>query len=267
MKLRLLFRVLLVVSFGLAAVCTITVTPAGAIGPFITVTPDSGLIDGQVVTITASGYTFAVPDVVEIEECTPTSLLTASRCDASTLKSFSSSVDDFSTSFTVKRHIVTSDSGMVDCGVPLSCYLVAANVEATDNVSVPMNFKATLVDLSILRARSIRRVNPGDPVEVRVRAANEGPAPTTWEVDQTIGPGLAFAGESCHGVTVVGSNDCLYSPTSSKVGHAIKTVFSLYSLPGFAGPTTDQVCVRDENLNDADPNPSNNCMTVSVTVR
>ena len=35
---------------------------------------------------------------------------------------------------------------------------------------------------------------------------------------------------------------------------------------GFAGNATDQVCVHDENANDADPNPTNNCATVTIAV-
>lgn len=48
----------------------------------ITVTPNIGLTDGQVVTVTASGFTFAVPYYAGIEECTladPTSALVLGR--------------------------------------------------------------------------------------------------------------------------------------------------------------------------------------------
>jgi hypothetical protein len=58
----------------------------------------------------------------------------------------------------------------------------------------------------------------------------------------------------------------MYSSTYPKVGHSVKSVFTVSVSPGFAGLTTDKFCVRDENANDADPNPANNCMTISLTV-
>jgi hypothetical protein len=59
----------------------------------------------------------------------------------------------------------------------------------------------------------------------------------------------------------------MYTATYPKVGHTANSVFTVSASPGFAGATTDTICARDENANDADPNPGNNCTTISLTVR
>jgi hypothetical protein len=263
MKRRTLTQVILVGPLITLACTTIAVVPAGASGPMITVTPNTGLTDGQVVTVVASGFTFAVPDYAGIEECTlgPPSVAT---CDPSTTTILPVASDDYTSPYTVHRYIDTTNSGLVDCAVPNSCEIHSGDIAAQQDATAPIAFTAPQVDLSIIRARSITHVKPGDPVEVRVRSLNRGPASTTWSLAQTVGSGLETTGEKCGAKGIAGPNGCAYS---SKVGHAVNTVLELVALPGFAGPTTDAVCVHDENPNDADPNPSNNCATVTLTVR
>jgi hypothetical protein len=263
MRMRTLTQVILLGPLIALASTAIAVPPAGAVGPMITVTPDTGLTDGQVVTVVASGFTFAVPYYAGIEECTlgPPSVAT---CDPSTTTILSVSTDDYTSPYTVHRYIDTTNSGPVDCAVPNSCEIHSGDIAGQQDATAPIAFTAPQVDLSISRVRSISRVKPGDPVEVRVRSLNEGPASTTWSLTQTVGSGLETTGEKCGGKGIAGPNGCTYSV---KVGHAVNTVLELTALPGFAGPTTDTVCVHDENSNDADPNPSNNCATVTLTVR
>jgi hypothetical protein len=263
MKRRTLTQVILVGALIALACTAIAVPPAGAAGPMITVTPNTGLTDGQVVTVTASGFTFAVPFYAGIEECT-LGTPSVATCDPSTTTIISVSTDDYTSPYTVHRDINTTNSGAVDCAVPNSCEIHSGDIAGQQDATAPIAFTAPLVDLSISRIRSISHVKPGDPVEVRVRSLNGGPASTTWSLTQTVGSGLESTGEKCGAKGVAGPNGCAYT---AKVGRAVNTVLELMAMPGFAGPTTDTVCVHDQNSNDADPNPSNNCATVTVTVR
>ena len=255
----------------LASIGTVALSsPAGAIGPSVTATPNSGLTDGQVVTVTGSGFNIA-PDVIGTIECSlgAAAPYTAS-CDGSTLAVFlwNGPGDSYSTPFTVQRHISTTDADVLDCAVPNTCEILSGGAypNTSELASAPINFTAPQVNLSILGARSITRVLPGQPVEIKVRAANEGPAQTAWDVEQTVGPGLTPVSAACHRSRAVGASDCTVSRTQPKVGHAVRGAFTVTASPGFAGTTTDTVCARDENGNDADPNPANNCLTVSLTV-
>jgi hypothetical protein len=245
-------------------------SPAGAIGPTVTVTPNSGLTDGQLVTVAGSGFTIA-PDVIGTEECSLGAVASyVQHCDGSTLAVFlwNGPGSDYSTSFTVQRHITTTDAGAIDCAVPDKCEILSGGAypDTSELASDPISFTAPQVDLSIVKVRSITRVLPGQPVEVRFRAANEGPAATTWDVVETAGSGLTPISAGCQRSQVADPGDCTYSSTSPKVGHSVNGVFTVSTSPGFAGVTTDEICARDENTNDADPNPANGCMTISLTV-
>ena len=175
----------------------------------------------------------------------------------------------YSTPYTVQRHITTADAGAIDCAVPNSCEILSGGAypNTSELATAPINFTAPQVDLAILRVRSITRVLPGQPVEIKVKAANDGPVQTAWDVVQTAGSGLTPVSAACHRARAEGASDCMYSATYPKVGHTANSVFTVSASPGFAGATTDTICARDENANDADPNPGNNCMTISLTVR
>ena len=257
------------VLLGLIGVVALS-SPAGAIGPTLTVTPNSGLTDGQVVTVAGSGFTIA-PDVIGTVECSLGAVAPyPPMCDGSTLSVFlwNGPGSNYSTPYTVQRHITTADAGAIDCAVPNTCEILSGGAypNTSELASAPINFTAPQVDLAIVRARSISRVLPGQPVEVKVRAANEGPAQTAWDVVQTVGPGLTPVSAACHRSRAEAASDCMYSSAYPKVGHAAKSVFTLSVSPGFAGATTDTICARDENANDADPNPGNICKTISLTV-
>ena len=143
--------------------------------------------------------------------------LDGSTCDpTNTFELITPTVDDFTSSYTSYRHINTQASGLTDCAVPDSCEVIAGPIDHSQLATAPISFTAPFVNLSILNPRSIRRVNPGDAVEVRVHAANEGPGTTSWDVTQAPSPGLSATGETCGGVTVVGTADCAYSYKQSK---------------------------------------------------
>jgi hypothetical protein len=192
-------------------------------------------------------------------------------CDGSTLAVFlwNGPGSNYSTPYTVQRHITTADSGAIDCAVPNTCEILSGGAypNTSELATAPISFTAPQVDLAMVRVRSITRVLPGQPVEVRVKAANDGPTQTTWDVVQTAGAGLSPVSAVCHRSRAEGANDCMYSAAYPKVGHVAKSLFTLSVSPGFTGPTTDTICARDENANDADPDPGNNCTTISLTVR
>jgi len=258
-------RAILVAALLAPVGLTIAAAPAAAAGPVITVTPNTGLTEGQIVAIAATGFTLPLPTTVGFAECA-LGAVNFQPCDLSTISTVAISTEDFSTTYAVTRHIITTLNVHLDCAVANACEILGGNHGQL--AAAPITLAAPHADIAVLNARSIRRVNPGDPVEVRVRAANEGPAATAWDVTQTPGPGLAAISETCGRGGIVGPNGgCSYSSTRPKVGHAVKTVFTLTALPGFAGTATDQVCVHDENSSDVDPNPSNDCSTVSLVVR
>jgi hypothetical protein len=265
MSFRLFMRAILVAALLAPVGVAIAAVPARASGPMITVTPNTGLAEGQTVTIAATGFTLPLPNTVDFGECA-LGAVNFLQCDLSTISTVGINTESFSTTYAVTRHIVTALNIDLDCAAANTCEILGGNNGQL--AAAPITLAAPHADIAVLNARSMRRVHPGDPVEVRVRAANEGPATTSWGVTQTPGAGLAATAETCGRGGVVGPNGgCSYASTSPKVGHAVKTTFILMALPGFAGTATDQVCVHDENSNDVDPNPANNCATVSVLVR
>jgi len=255
--------------FGAVLGTIVPFEPAGAAGPTVTVAPSTGLSDGQVVTVEGTGFTVPTPVIFGVEQCTLGAVAPyTTQCDTSTGTEFLSNSDSYATSYTVRRHITTPDAGAVDCGVANSCEVLSgvAFGETEQLASAPINFSAPQVNLAINNARLITRVLPGQPVEVRVKAANDGPISTTWDVVQTASSALIPISARCKKGTAEGPSDCMHSSAHPKVGHSAKSVFTLSISPGFAGNATDQLCVHDENSNDADPNPADNCATVTITV-
>jgi Neocarzinostatin family len=252
------------------AAILVTPTVAVAAGPTITVSPSTGLTDGQAVTVSATGFTLATPTVIGIEECA----LGAQPpyvpdCDTSTAAPFLVSTDDYSETYAVVRHITTPNAGVIDCAVPNTCEILSGGAfpDTSQEASAPIGFTAPMVNLSIVNAKLKHRVKPGEPVEIKVRAANEGPVPTTWTVSQSGSVGLVPVGATCHHGTERSASECVHGPSDVRLGHATKDTFTLQFAPGFGGVATDTVCVKDTNPNDVDPVPSDNCVTVSTTVQ
>jgi hypothetical protein len=222
------------------------------------------------VTVSATGFTLATPTIIGIEECA----LGAQPpyvpdCDTSIAAPFLVNTDDYSESYTAVRHIVTPNAGVLDCAVPNTCEILSGGAfpDTSQEASAPIGFSAPMVNLSIVNAKLKHRVKPGEPVEVRVHAANEGPVSTTWTVSQSGSAGLVPVGASCNRGTERSPSECVHGLSDVKVGHATRDAFTLQSAPGFAGVATDTVCVKDTDANDVDPVPSDNCVTVSTTVR
>jgi hypothetical protein len=110
-----------------AAFCVLGVVlggPAFAASPSITVSPSTGLTNGQTVTVHGTGYTANVK-TINVVEC-PVSGASQNACDITDAKLFQST--DASGSFTVQMS-VKSKLGTVDCA-PAACMIVAH--EGTD---------------------------------------------------------------------------------------------------------------------------------------
>ena len=63
------FRVLAAVAAALVGSLLLGVPEAGATGPSITVSPSTGLIDGQTVTVSGTGFTVGAPTLLVLDEC------------------------------------------------------------------------------------------------------------------------------------------------------------------------------------------------------
>jgi hypothetical protein len=236
-----------------------------AAAPTLAVTPHTGLTDGQAVSLAASGFSFTSDTPVGAAECTRGSVAISS-CDlADTFTSTTASTGTFTFSYNVTRHIVTPDSGAVDCAVPKSCEIAVRPIDLSAVAIAPIEFTAPRVNLRVLNARLVHRVLPGEPVEVRATVVNGGPLPTSFVVTDSPGTGLTDVAVTCAGNgQTPGPGSCAYSPADAPVHQRVATVFTLQVAAGVVGPVIDQVCVHDQNANDVDIRPRNNCRQVTI---
>jgi hypothetical protein len=252
---------------GLASVAL--ATPAGASGPAIAVTPNSDLADGQTVTVTASGFTIPTPTIIGIEECsTKATSPYVNDCDTSTATFFSVTTGNYSESYSVVRHITTPNEGFIDCAVPNACEILSGGAypDTSQEATAPIGFTGPPADLNLENAKLVHRVKPGEPVEVKIKAANDGPTATNWTIVQTSNPGFVASSVACGKGDVESVNECTYAANQAKVGHTVRATFSLEVPVGYSGHATDTVCLVDTNATDVDPNPADNCVTLAATV-
>ena len=125
--------VFVVVAF--AALVLASSTALSQVGPRVTVTPDTGIVDGQTVTVQGSGFDPSVQDI-GIAQCPFGG--TINDCIGQQVVSASSG--SFSATFTVHRFAST-----VDCAsVARRCFLGASNLNGlpvfTQQVFVPLTF-------------------------------------------------------------------------------------------------------------------------------
>jgi len=167
-------------TFAVAGVATAVVAvglwavPAGAT-PLLTVTPNTGLLDGQSVSVSASGYTPGAG--LAVLECT-TGASSESDCDLSTVAYVNADASGaVSTTYGVFRVIFTANDGAgVDCA-PSQCVLVVANIgDQTEAASAALGFDASV------------------------------PPPPTLQVSAIIDPTGTF--DKAGNVTVTGTVDC-----------------------------------------------------------
>jgi hypothetical protein len=165
-----------VVAVGLWAV------PAGAT-PLLTVTPNAGLVDGQSVSVSASGYTPGAG--LAVLECTA-GASSENDCDLSTVAYVNADASSaVSTTYGVFREIFTANDGAgLDCA-PSQCVLVVANIgDQTEAASAELGFDASI------------------------------PPPPILQVSATIDPTGTF--DKTGNVTVTGTVNCNMPATSSR---------------------------------------------------
>jgi hypothetical protein len=105
----------LVAAAGLAACNT---------GPAVSVTPDSGLVDGQ--TVTAKGRGYSPSSSLGMIQCVA-GADSIDDCDGTTATSFSADANGgFSRSFTVRRVISHNVGQETDCGARAGACVVAS---------------------------------------------------------------------------------------------------------------------------------------------
>ncbi|MGZ6905959.1 MAG: neocarzinostatin apoprotein domain-containing protein, partial [Acidimicrobiia bacterium] len=128
-------------------VFALNVVPARADAASLTVTPSEGLLDGQGVTLTGTGFTGAAGGTIGLLECR-TGPVSLDACDVGTLQFPSALVDGaFTETFRVHRSITVFDpaantSELVSCDVaPGICMIAAAPAGAFDlSATVPISF-------------------------------------------------------------------------------------------------------------------------------
>jgi len=120
----------------------LSAAPAGA-APLISVIPNTALVDGQNVSVVASGYT---PNIsLAIIECI-VGATSQDDCDTSTLVfAQADGSGALSTTYGVFRVISTvNNPSLIDCA-PANCSLVVANiVDQTEAASSTLNFDASV---------------------------------------------------------------------------------------------------------------------------
>jgi hypothetical protein len=123
--------------FGVALVAS----PASA-APTVSVTPNAALLDGDAVTVSASGFTAGAP--LAIIECT-NGFASVNDCDLSTA-SFPQADNNgnLSVSYNVFRVISTPNTPSTDCA-PANCSLLVANINDQTEVGAQvLNFDASV---------------------------------------------------------------------------------------------------------------------------
>ncbi|MDQ1509297.1 MAG: hypothetical protein QOG50_1141 [Actinomycetota bacterium] len=136
------FKFVVVSTIGALLTMGLAAAPAGA-APLVNVTPNTGLLDADQVSVTASGYT--ADAFLAVIECA-TGATSQDDCDLSTV-SFANadSSGNLSTTYAVFREIFTAnDQAGLDCA-PSNCLLAVANVSnQTEAAAAPIAFDASV---------------------------------------------------------------------------------------------------------------------------
>ena len=262
------FRAFAAVSAVVAASFLVAVPSASADGPNISVTPSTGLVDGQTVTVAGTGFTVPTPHILGIGECANVVSPGFNDCDQSTVSISAANTEDFVDTYAVSRYITTGNQGELDCAVPNACSLnvQAFNLQASQEVGVPIAFTTTVPNIRILNARLIRRVSPGEPVELRVRAVNSGPTSVNWSISQSNDVGLTAVRASCPQGSAQAPGLCVYSPARLGVGQPATASFIVEAAPGFVGTASATICATDLDAPAGTAPASNMCEVVTTTV-
>jgi hypothetical protein len=112
--------------------------------PSVQATPSTNVNDGQVISVTGSGFTPSA--TIAVIEC-QTGTTSEAGCDLSSyILVTASSTGDFSTPYIASRylHVANPSPTTVDCSVSGACILVAANdVNTSEAAAIPLTFNAS----------------------------------------------------------------------------------------------------------------------------
>ena len=136
------FKFVVVATIGAMLAMGLAAAPAGA-APSVSVTPNSGLLDAQQVSVSASGFTANTQ--IAIIECT-SGATSQNDCDLSTLNyTNADGLGNVSASYNVFRQIFpANDPAGLDCATA-SCVLAVANISnQTEAASTPIAFDPTV---------------------------------------------------------------------------------------------------------------------------
>jgi hypothetical protein len=113
--------------------------PAAAVTPSITVTPNTGLVDGQTVTVAGSGW--AAGDTVYYCEAVNGTPQDSGNCDPPIGNVTADGSGSFSVPVKLDRIFTAFNTGPVDCADPArTCSIGAAHLDLSDLTVVPLNF-------------------------------------------------------------------------------------------------------------------------------
>jgi hypothetical protein len=161
--------------------------------PALTVTPSTGLFDGQHVTV--AGRNFLPGSQVGVTECRAGVTAIADGCDLSQVRVATVGADGtFSRRYVTESVLRTSD-GPIDCTVrPNTCVLTAANAPArTDFAAAPVSFAPP--ELAVFGVGVTE--GTGDmtmaPVQVMLSKPDRNPITVHWVADaETAAPGTDY---------------------------------------------------------------------------
>ncbi len=168
--------------------------PAVALsGPTITITPDTGLVDGQVVTVTGEG--FEPNALLEIFECQATPV-DESVCDGLNAYFIDTDGDGrISYEFPVDARILDRWGGPFDCRTaPRACAIGVGFLVDYDEAAVaPLTFDPSARLMPPVRASLSRRTGLADRDVITVRGRNLSLArenAVVWQCQTGVEPGL-----------------------------------------------------------------------------
>jgi hypothetical protein len=134
MGFRLLAR-----AVGVVGIAGVVGLAGCATGPAVSVSPSTGLVDGQVVTVTGSGYT--PNSSLGMVQCVA-GADSIDDCDGTTATSFSAdATGGFRKPLTVRRVISHNVGQLTDCAEPGSCVVASVYIHGFQGLATaPLHF-------------------------------------------------------------------------------------------------------------------------------
>jgi hypothetical protein len=121
------------VSLVAAAILSVGVLAGCHTAPAVSVTPNTGLVDGQEVAINGGGY--SANSTVGVVQC-PAAADSLDDCDSRTAHTLSTDANGhFRTTMVVRRTITDAHSQQIDCGVAGACVVASVFVHGFQDLA------------------------------------------------------------------------------------------------------------------------------------